>query len=196
MANIIYIATSLDGFIARKDGNIDWLLEIPNPDNSDYGFSSFIDSIDGIIMGRNTFEAVVSFNQWPYTKPVFILSNKLKKVPDAYKEKAKIVKGDIGDIIESLRKDGIERIYVDGGKTIQSFLQRDLIDELIITRVPILLGSGIPLFAEMDFETKLKLVDSEILGDNLVKSTYTRIEEPRSRAPRNLRSKYYFKGAR
>ena len=176
MANIIYIATSLDGFIARKDGNIDWLMEIPNPDNSDYGFSSFIDSIDGIIMGRNTFEVVVSFNQWPYTKPVFILSNKLNEVPDAYKEKAKIVKGDIGDIVESLRKEGIERIYVDGGKTIQSFLQRDLIDEFIITRAPILLGSGIPLFAEMDFETKLKLVDSEILGDKLVKSTYIRIQ--------------------
>ena len=176
MAIIIYIATSLDGFIAREDGNIDWLMEIPNPDNSDYGFSSFIDGIDGIIMGRNTFETVVSFNQWPYTKPVFILSNKLNKVPDAYKEKATIVKGDIGDIVESLKKDGIERIYVDGGKTIQSFLKRNLIDELIITRVPILLGSGIPLFVEMDFETKLKLVDSEILGDNLVKSTYTRIQ--------------------
>ena len=175
MANIIYIATSLDGFIARKDGNIDWLMEIPNPDNSDYGFSSFIDSIDGIIMGKNTFEVVVSFNQWPYTKPVFILSNNLNDVPDAYKEKAKIVKGDIGDIVESLRKEGIERIYVDGGKTIQSFLQRDLIDEFIITRAPILLGSGIPLFKEMDFETKLKLVDSKILGGNLVKSTYVKI---------------------
>jgi len=175
MANIIYIATSLDGFIARKDGSIDWLTEIPNPDNSDYGFSSFIDSIDGIIMGRNTFETVVSFNQWPYTKPVFILSNKLKKVPGAYKEKAKIVNGDIGDIVESLRKDGIERIYVDGGKTIQSFLERNLIDEFIITRAPLLLGSGIPLFAEMNFETKLKLVDSEILSGSLVKCNYIKI---------------------
>ncbi len=174
MANIIYIATSLDGFIARKDGNIDWLMEIPNPNNSDYGFSSFIDGLDGIIMGRNTFEAVVGFNQWPYTKPVFVLSNKLNKVPDAYREKAKIVKGDIGGIVESLRKDGIERIYVDGGKTIQSFLQRDLINEMIITRVPILLGSGIPLFAEMNFETKFKLVDTEILNDSLVRSTYLR----------------------
>jgi len=175
MAKIIYIATSLDGFIARKDGNIDWLTDLPNPDNSDYGFSSFIDGIDGIIMGRNTFETVVSFNQWPYTKPVFVLSNKLKTVPEAYREKATIVMGDIGDIVESLRMEGIERIYVDGGKTIQSFLKRNLIDELIITRVPILLGSGIPLFAEMDFETKLKLVDSEILSGNLVKSTYIRI---------------------
>ncbi|MCJ7716323.1 MAG: dihydrofolate reductase family protein, partial [Anaerolineales bacterium] len=66
MANIVYIATSLDGFIARKDGSIDWLMDIPNPDNSDYGFSAFMERIDGIIMGRNTFETVLSFGQWPY----------------------------------------------------------------------------------------------------------------------------------
>jgi len=174
MPNIVYIATSLDGYIARKDGNLDWLMESPNPENSEYGFSSFIDSIDGILMGRITFETVVSFNQWPYTKPVFVLSSKLKTLPEGYKEKATVVNGNIQDIVESLRKDGIKKIYIDGGKTIQSFLKLDLIDELIITRIPIILGSGIPLFVEMDLELKFKLIDTVLLNKDLVKSTYLR----------------------
>ena len=176
MLNIVYIATSLDGYIARKDGNLEWLMESPNPENSDYGFSDFMDRIDGILMGRNTFETVAGFNQWPYTKPVFILSNTMKKVPDGYQDKARIVNGDLKDLIKSLNKNGIRKIYVDGGKTIQSFLKQGLIDKLIITRVPIILGSGIPLFADMDHEIKFKLVNTEILNEDLVKSTYIRIE--------------------
>ena len=176
MSNIVYIATSLDGYIARKDGNLDWLMEIPNPDNSDYGFQSFINGIDGILMGRITFETIVGFNQWPYTKPVFILSNKLVSLPDGYQERAKIVNGEIKDILRSLRRKGIENLYIDGGKTIQSFLKQDLIDELIITRVPIILGSGFPLFVDMDIEIKFKLIDTEILNEDLVKSTYKRIK--------------------
>lgn len=174
MPNIVYIATSLDGYIARKDGNLDWLMESPNPENSDYGFSAFMDRIDGILMGRSTFETVIGFDRWPYTKPVFVLSSSIKEMPAGYKDKASLVKGDLLDIIKSLGKKGIENIYVDGGKTIQSFLEQDLIDELIITRVPILLGSGIPLFGDMKKEIKFRLVDTEILNEDLVKSTYVR----------------------
>lgn len=174
MANIVYIATSLDGFIARKDGNIDWLMESPNPDNSDYGFSSFMDRIDGILMGRSTFETVSGFGQWPYTKPVFVLSSSMKEMPAGFEEKASLISGDLGGIIELLSKKGIENIYVDGGKTIRSFLEQDLIDELIITRFPTLLGSGIPLFGEMKNEIKFRLVNTEILNEDLVKSTYIR----------------------
>ncbi|MFC2129170.1 dihydrofolate reductase family protein [Bacteroidota bacterium] len=175
MPNIVYIATSLDGHIAKKDGSIDWLMEVPNPENSDYGFSEFLERIDGIIMGRNTFETVVSFEEWPYTKKVFVLSKTLKSVPNGYQEKAQIVSGEIKDIIESLHEEGIIHIYVDGGKTIQSFLQEDLIDELVITRIPIILGSGIPLFTDIDQELKFELANSEVLNKNLVKSTYLRI---------------------
>lgn len=174
MPNIVYIATSLDGYIARKDGNIDWLMESPNPDNSDYGFSAFMDRIDAILMGRSTFETVIGFDHWPYTKPVFILSSSMKEMPAGYEDKASLVSGDLEDIIESLSKKGIENIYVDGGRTIQSFLEQDLIDELIITRIPILLGSGIPLFGDMKKEIKFRLVDTEILNEDLVKSTYVR----------------------
>ena len=172
MSNIVYIATSLDGYIARKDGNLDWLTEIPNPGNSDFGFSLFMDRIDGIVMGRNTFETVVGFNEWPYTKPVFVLSNTLKSIPEKYRREAEIVKGNLDGVVDSLRTKGINNLYIDGGKTIQNFLRKDLIDEMIITRIPIVLGSGISLFAEMDMEIKFKLVNTEVLNEDLVKSTY------------------------
>src|ERR1700730_970532 len=83
MSNTIYIATSIDGYIAREDGTIDWLMEIPNPEKSDYGFSVFLDRIDGMIMGRKSFEAVLEFKEWPYSKPVpvFVLSSSLKELP-------------------------------------------------------------------------------------------------------------------
>ncbi len=71
MANYVYIATSLDGFIADKDGGLDWLMEIPSPDNSDYGFAEFMDRVDALVMGRNTFDKVVTFGEWPYTKHRF-----------------------------------------------------------------------------------------------------------------------------
>ena len=140
MPNIVYIATSLDGYIARKDGNIDWLMEIPNPDHSDYGFSSFMNKIDGIIMGRKTFETVLSFSEWPYSKTVFVLSNTINKVPAGFEGKAKIVRGNLKTIVDSLNNKGFKYLYIDGGKTIRSFLQQDLIDEIIITRIPIILS--------------------------------------------------------
>ena len=176
MANIVYIATSLDGFIARKDGSIDWLMDIPNPGNSDLGFSAFMERIDGILMGRNTFETVVSFGQWPYTKPVYVLSSVLKDVPADLRDKAELVQGDLPGIIASLKSKGIKHLYIDGGRTIQSFLKLDLIDELIITRIPIILGSGIPLFVDMDREIKLELAHNEVLNKDLVKSTYSRLK--------------------
>lgn len=172
MPNVVYIASSLDGFIARKDGTIDWLLEIPNPEKSDYGFSSFMETIDAVVMGRNTFETVLSFKDWPYSVPVFILSNKLKEIPEDYRQKAELINGNLVEILESLNTKGLRKLYIDGGKTIQSFLKNDLIDELIITRIPILLGSGIPLFSEMEFEIRFELVKTEILNKQLVKSTY------------------------
>jgi dihydrofolate reductase len=174
MANIVYIATSLDGYIARKDGNIDWLMETPNPDNSDYGFSAFMDRIDGIIMGRSTFETVLAFNEWVYAKPVFVLSNTLKEVPSEVKDKAEIIQGDLRDLVASLKTRGMKDLYIDGGKTIQSFLKLDLIDELIITRIPIILGSGIPLFDKLDLEIKFSHRKTEVFGEELVKSIYLR----------------------
>lgn len=177
MTNYIYIATSLDGFIAGKDGDIGWLNEIPNPSNSDYGYAEFMDGIDALIMGRNTFEIVHSFDVWPYEKPVFVLSNSLNKVPEGMEDKAEIVKGDLTTLVDNLKKRGYKNLYVDGGSVIQGFLKDDLIDEMIITRVPILLGEGIPLFGTLENSMKFKLVKTVSYDETLVKCHYIRVKE-------------------
>ena len=174
MANYVYIATSLDGYIATTNGGIDWLTEIPNPDNSDYGFSEFIEKIDAIIMGRNTYKKVLSFNEWPYIKKVFVLSNSLKKVSKRTEEKAEIIHGELKSVLTDLNRKGYHNLYIDGGKVIQSFLQEDLIDEMIITRIPVLLGEGIPLFGKLKKPLRFTEVKTEILNDLLVKSYYKR----------------------
>ena len=174
MANIVYIATSLDGFIATSDGGVDWLSEIPNPDQSDYGWADFMSRIDAIVVGRNTYEKVLTFDPWPYDKPVFVLSNSLDRVADGVADRAEIVSGDLRTVIERLNKRGHRNLYVDGGKVIQSFLQEDLIDEMIITRVPVLLGGGIPLFDSLTRHLAFSHVGTETFNDSLVKSHYTR----------------------
>ncbi|MEJ0105896.1 MAG: dihydrofolate reductase family protein [Bacteroidota bacterium] len=174
MSNIVYIATSIDGYIALEDESIDWLIDLPNPDKSDYGFSEFMKRIDGIILGRKTYETVLTFNDWPYTKPVFVLSNSLKELPGKFSGKGEIVHGELKKIIESLAERGMNNFYIDGGKTIQGFLKEDLIDEMIITRIPILLGSGIPLFDKNHSELPFEHTGTEVYNNMLVKSRYIR----------------------
>ena len=177
MTNYIFIGTSLDGFIAGKDGDIGWLNEIPNPSNSDYGYAEFIENIDALVMGRKTFELVLTFGDWPYGKPVFVLSNSLDNVPEGMEDKAEIVKGDLKTLFEMLKKRGYEDLYVDGGSVIQSFLKEDLIDEMIITRVPILLGEGIPLFGKLENHMKFKLVKTVTYNETLVSGHYIRVKD-------------------
>jgi dihydrofolate reductase len=174
MTNIVYIATSMDGFIAKEDGNIDWLHEIPNPDNSDFGFNAFISGIDAIIMGRKTFETVMGFDFWPYNRPVFVLSKTMKQVPEKYQGKVEIISGELVTILTVLRERDLDRFYIDGGKTIQSFLAEDLIDEMTITRLPVLLGKGIPLFDDTKQILWFDHLQTEVLLGALVKSTYRR----------------------
>ncbi len=176
MSNIVYIATSLDGYIADKDGGLDWLHSIPNPDNLDLGWTDFMGKIDALIMGRNTFEAVCGFDvEWPYTKPVFVLSNTMSSVAEAYKDKAEIISGSLPQVIESLHKRGFYNLYIDGGKTIQSFLNADLIDELIITQLPTLLGGGTPLFSALAEPLAFEHISSQVYLDAMVQSYYRRI---------------------
>jgi len=174
--NYVYIACSIDGFIAKPDGNLDWLINIPNPQNNDFGFSKFMENIDGIIMGRNTFETVLGFSEWPYLKHVFVLSNTIKNLPASVKGKASIVSGNIKDIIRSLNKNEIKNIYVDGGKAIQSFLKEGLIDEMIITTIAKIIGDGIPLFGNIGIEKHYKVDKVEMLNENMVKIYYKRKE--------------------
>ena len=176
MPNIIYIAASIDGYIAKKDGSIDWLIETPNPDGSDLGFGEFIKNIDAIVMGRNTFELVLTFGSWPYAKPVFVLSSTLKSIPPELAGKAELLKGDPYAVVKELNYRKYINLYIDGGKTIQEFLKNNLIDEMIITRIPILLGEGIPLFSSLVKEQKFRLIKSEVLINALVKNHYVKVE--------------------
>ncbi|MEM1254496.1 MAG: dihydrofolate reductase family protein [Cyanobacteria bacterium P01_H01_bin.21] len=178
MANYVYIATSLDGFIATPDGGVEWLDEIPNPDQSDFGYAEFMARVDAIMMGRNSFEKVLTFGAWPYEKPVFVLSNTLKQVPDDLVDTVEIVSnGDLKTLVEHLDKRGYHHLYIDGGRTVQSFLAEDLIDELIITRVPIVLGNGIPLFGSLTGALRFKHQKTEIFNNMLVKSAYIRLRD-------------------
>jgi dihydrofolate reductase len=171
----IYIAASLDNFIATPDGELDWLYAIPNPEQSDFGFAVFIQRIDALVMGRKTFETVLSFDSWPYQKPVFVLSRTLVVLPENAIGKAELIRGEPAEVVRVLGARGFHNLYVDGGRTIQGFLEADLIDELIITRVPILLGGGVPLFGSLPREMKFRLISTEHLNETLVKSTYRRL---------------------
>jgi len=172
MNTTAYIATSLDGMIADSDGGVDWLHELPNPDQSDYGFAEFMEGMDAILMGRKTFEVVQSFGEWPYTKPVYVLSHHLKEIPAGYEGRIQLVKGPIREVVWQIEQEAGPNLYVDGGTVIQHCLTSNCLSRLVITTVPILLGKGIPLFAPSDRRVPLQHVQTEILGPGLVKSTY------------------------
>ena len=173
--NKVFIATSLDGFIADKDGGIDWLHSIPNPDNIDMGYSEFISNVDALVMGRSTFETVCGFDMdWPYDKPVFVLSNSMSTIPGEYKDKAKVVNGTLAEIVKNLNTKGFDSLYIDGGKTIQSFLKEDMIDEMIITIIPILLGKGIPLFSDLNVPLEFQCIESKIYLGKVVQNRFVR----------------------
>ncbi len=176
MANIVYIATSLDGFIADRNDGLDWLNMVPNPSHDDLGWADFMNGVDALIMGRVTFETVCSFDcEWPYSKPVFVLTSSLRSIPKGYEDKVELVNGSLSEVVAKVNAKGYENLYIDGGKTVQSFLKEDLVDELIITTIPILLGGGSPLFGDLPKEQRYELVKSEMLLNQLVKSHYKRV---------------------
>jgi len=173
--NKVFIATSLDGYIADKNGGIDWLHSIPNPENIDMGYDDFISQIEALVMGRVTFETVCGFDiEWPYHKPVFVLSNSLTNIPEIYENKVFLVKGTLREILGHIHKKGFYNLYIDGGRTIQSFLKEDLIDEMIITIIPYLLGGGIPLFTELPKKLDFECVDSKTYLEKVVQNHFVR----------------------
>jgi len=164
----VFIGVSLDGFIARVDGSLDWLPPGAEP----HGYDEFIATVDALVIGRKTFEKVLTFDAWPYdAKPVFALSSRpLPPAPDgAVVER---LSGDPSEIVSQLADRGILHIYVDGGITIQRFLQAGLIQRLIITRVPVLIGAGIPLFGATPRDIALKHVATRHYASGLVQSEY------------------------
>jgi dihydrofolate reductase len=179
----VFIATSVDGFIAREDGSVDWLDTAGNPeadmgDQADMGFNKFIESVDCMIMGRGTLEVLSGFDltpeQWPYRDArVIALSSTLTHPPDNLKDRVEMYSGDLCELIAGLESKGHSHAYVDGGKTIQSFLDLKLIDEIILTRAPVILGEGIPVFRKTRQSIKLENSKAEAFPNDFVQLHYT-----------------------
>lgn len=175
MKNKVFIATSIDGYIADENGAIDWLHSFSNPENIDMGYNSFMSEIDAVVMGRNTFETVCGFDmEWPYTIKVFVLSNTLQNIPDKFSNKVELLKGDLVSILEKIHKQGYYNLYIDGGNTIHRFLNEDLIDEMIITTIPIVLGNGISLFGKLPRRLNFACVQTEIFLNAIVQNKFLR----------------------
>jgi len=173
MKVIAYMAQSLDGYIAGPNGELNWLEEIENPEGSDLGFAEFMAGVDALLMGRNTFEKVLSFGFWPYDKPVYVASNSLKGIPADLEGKAFLISGTLAEMLAVLVDEkGVQNLYLDGGKLIQSALSQGLLNEMTVTTLPVILGQGISLFGAKGPKKKLQLDRSEVLLDQLVKTKY------------------------
>ena len=171
----VYIATSFDGFIARNDGALDWLDKANSnvPKGEDCGFQAFIDSIDTLIMGRKTYEKVLSFGQWPYgCTPAVILSRGKISFPSNLPGTVTHSSESPQDLLKRLSNEGVTHVYVDGGSTIQRFLSAGLIDEITVTVIPVLIGSGIPLFGSVDKDINLVHLRTITYDFGFVQTTY------------------------
>lgn len=163
----VFIATSVDGYIARPDGALDWLIDRPGP-SGDGGYADFAATIDHLLMGRGTYEAVAAFDPWPYTRmKVMVLSSTLATTD----ERVTVVRS-LGEAVDALTAAGAERVYVDGGKVISCCLAAGLIDDLVITRVPVLLGAGLPLFGALPADVHLESLATVPIGGGMVQERY------------------------
>jgi dihydrofolate reductase len=166
----VFIGTSLDGFIARPDGSLDWL---PADGGEPHGYDEFMKTVDAVVIGRKTFETVLTFDTWPYeSRLVIVLSTTLSdaKVPSG--AICELMTAPPSEVVARLSKRGIRHIYVDGGVTIRGFLEAGLIQHLTISRMPILLGSGVPLFGHLPHDIRLQHVATQSYPSGIVKSEY------------------------
>lgn len=168
MRATVFVGTSLDGFIARRDGRFDFLPDEPEP----HGYEEFMASVDTLVMGRNTFELVLSFGSWPYpkSKRVVVLSSRPIELPEG--RNVEQMSGDPREIVAKLEAKGAKHLYVDGGDTVQRFLRAGQIDRLILTRVPVLIGEGISLFGVLPHDVQLRHVATRTFPSGLVQSEY------------------------
>ncbi|HVO35153.1 MAG TPA: dihydrofolate reductase family protein [Gemmatimonadales bacterium] len=169
MRTSVFVGISVDGFLARPDGGLEWL---PPGDGEDHGYNEFFASVDAVVIGRKTYEVVLGFGAWAYgKKPVFVLSTR-KLAPAPKGAVLERMSGDPADIVSQLDARGFRHVYVDGGVTIQRFLRAGLIQRLVITRVPVLIGEGIPLFGATGRDIALKHVATRQVAGGLVQSEY------------------------
>lgn len=178
----VYIATSADGFIARRNGDIDWLANAGNTevdlgDQSDLGFAQFMGSVDCIIMGRNCMDTLSAMAmdpaQWPYGDTrIVVLSRTIKTPAQHMHGPVEMYCGDLPALLDSLAAEGHQHAYVDGGKTIQSFLNIKRIDEITITQIPVILGDGLPLFGSTDGDIKLENARATAYPNDFIQLQY------------------------
>jgi dihydrofolate reductase len=165
----VFIGTSVDGFIARRVGSLDFL---PPGGGEPHGYAEFMESVDALVIGRKTYETVLAFDTWPYgEKPVFVLSTQSLATAPAG-ALVEHLSGDPTQIMSQLDGRGIKHVYLDGGITIQRFLRAGLIQRLIITRVPVLIGEGIPLFGSLLRDVRLEHVATRHYASGLVQTEY------------------------
>lgn len=171
----VFIAASLDGFIARANGEIDWLdFDYGESDGGDYGYQTFFNSVDALVMGRNSFEKVLSFGgEWYYkNKPVIVLSSGKVHIPEKLSATVSAMSGQPEKVTEQLATRGFKHLYIDGGQTIQRFLNSRFIQTIIITTIPILLGDGIPLFGPLENDIRLRHLSTKAFSNGFVQNTY------------------------
>ena len=165
----VFVGTSVDGFIARQGGSFDFLPDDCEP----HGYEEFFASVDAVVMGRMTYEVVAAFPEWPYgNKRVVVLSSRKLDFSGLRGAMVEQMSGTPAEISSKLAAQGIQHVYVDGGITIQRFLRDGFIDRLTITRVPVLIGEGIPLFGVIGRDVKLKHIGTQQYPSGLVKSEY------------------------
>jgi len=178
----VFIATSLDGFIARENGDIAWLGADEDHAGEDYGYKAFMDSVDVLVMGRATYDLVATFGSWPYgSKRVIVLTNRVLtnrplSLPAELAGTVETMSGPVETIAESLAGQGARHLYIDGGKTVQAFLRAGLIGRMIVTRIPILIGSGIPLFGPLPADIRWRHVRTTAFPKGFVQSEYERTD--------------------
>ncbi|WP_243384638.1 dihydrofolate reductase family protein [Geothrix alkalitolerans] len=166
----VFVGTSVDGFIARLNHDLDWL---PEGGGEAHGYEEFLAGVDALVIGRKTFKKVLTFDPWPYgSKRVVVLSSQPLRLPSAIGSAVEQMAGSPAEIVARLAASGATNLYVDGGITIQRFLRAGLVDRLIITRVPVLIGEGIPLFSTLPHDIHLRHVATRSFPSGLVQSEY------------------------
>lgn len=171
----VFVATSLDGYIARSDGSMDWLNEANRgvPRGEDCGYAAFVATVDVLVMGRASFEQVLTFESWPYDGlKVIVLTHRALTLPAHLSEMVTASSETPATLVQRLSAQGAKRIYVDGGKTIQAFLAADLIDNLTLTVVPVMIGTGRPLFGPARGDGWLVLESVKTYAFGFVQSRY------------------------
>lgn len=174
---ILYIASSLDGYIARPDGSIDWLTSLPNPSSEDYGYTELLARISTIVMGRKTYDDIIGFDmEWPYSGlTTFVVSSDkswMPRSPESY-----LLQGEVKQALQKLKSDAEKDVWLVGGATlITAALRHKLLDTMIIAVIPTIIGAGIPLFSGDTGESKWALTEVKSFDTGVVNLTYQKTD--------------------